>query len=98
MEHTWDGDLEEYNNPLPRWWLWLFYITDGLRAGLPAALSRPGQLGKGMLGWSSGPASTSARSNAAEACTRRSLQRFAAMPVPELAPTPRPCGPGTTCS
>ena len=19
--HTWDGDLKEYNNPLPRWWL-----------------------------------------------------------------------------
>jgi len=25
--HTWDGDLGEYNNPLPRWWLWLFWIT-----------------------------------------------------------------------
>ena len=25
--HTWDDDLEEFNNPLPRWWLWLFYIT-----------------------------------------------------------------------
>lgn len=25
--HTWDGDLQEYNNPLPRWWLWLFFIT-----------------------------------------------------------------------
>jgi len=25
--HTWDGDLAEYNNPLPRWWLWLFYIS-----------------------------------------------------------------------
>ena len=25
--HTWDEDLGEYNNPLPRWWLWLFYIT-----------------------------------------------------------------------
>jgi cytochrome c oxidase cbb3-type subunit III len=25
--HTWDGDLGEYNNPLPRWWIWLFYIT-----------------------------------------------------------------------
>lgn len=25
--HTWDGDLAELNNPLPRWWLWLFYIT-----------------------------------------------------------------------
>lgn len=25
--HVWDHDLREYNNPLPRWWLWLFYIT-----------------------------------------------------------------------
>lgn len=25
--HTWDDNLQEYNNPLPRWWLWLFYIT-----------------------------------------------------------------------
>jgi len=25
--HTWDDDLQEYNNPLPRWWLGLFYIT-----------------------------------------------------------------------
>jgi cytochrome c oxidase cbb3-type subunit 3 len=25
--HTWDGNLTEYNNPLPRWWLWLFIIT-----------------------------------------------------------------------
>jgi cytochrome c oxidase cbb3-type subunit 3 len=25
--HSWDGDLQEYNNPLPRWWLWLFYLT-----------------------------------------------------------------------
>jgi cytochrome c oxidase cbb3-type subunit 3 len=25
--HTWDEDLGEYNNPLPRWWMWLFWIT-----------------------------------------------------------------------
>jgi cytochrome c oxidase cbb3-type subunit 3 len=25
--HVWDGDLEEYNNPLPRWWLGLFILT-----------------------------------------------------------------------
>ena len=24
--HEWDG-LRELNTPLPRWWLWLFYIT-----------------------------------------------------------------------
>jgi len=25
--HVWDEDLTELNNPLPRWWLQLFYIT-----------------------------------------------------------------------
>jgi cytochrome c oxidase cbb3-type subunit 3 len=25
--HKWDGDLEEFNNPLPRWWVWVFYAT-----------------------------------------------------------------------
>ena len=25
--HSWDGDLTEYNKPLPRWWLNLFYAT-----------------------------------------------------------------------
>ncbi|MBC7156048.1 MAG: cytochrome-c oxidase, cbb3-type subunit III [Rhodobacteraceae bacterium] len=24
--HVWDG-IEEFNNPLPRWWLWVFYLT-----------------------------------------------------------------------
>jgi cytochrome c oxidase cbb3-type subunit 3 len=25
--HAWDGDLQEFNNPLPAWWLWTFYAT-----------------------------------------------------------------------
>ena len=25
--HAWDENLEEYNNPLPAWWSYLFYIT-----------------------------------------------------------------------
>jgi len=25
--HAWDEDLVELNNPLPRWWIWLFYVT-----------------------------------------------------------------------
>ena len=50
MSHTWDGDLREMNNPLPRWWLWLFYSTI-VFALLYLALY-PG-LGKapGLLNW-----------------------------------------------
>ena len=49
--HKWDGDLEEYNNPLPRWWLWLFYLT--ILFGFAYLALYPG-LGnyKGTLGWS----------------------------------------------
>lgn len=25
--HVWDVDLKEMNNPLPRWWMWLFVMT-----------------------------------------------------------------------
>jgi cytochrome c oxidase cbb3-type subunit 3 len=25
--HVWDENLEEYSNPLPSWWRWMFYIT-----------------------------------------------------------------------
>jgi cytochrome c oxidase cbb3-type subunit 3 len=25
--HVWDETLEEYSNPLPNWWRWLFYLT-----------------------------------------------------------------------
>jgi len=25
--HAWDGDIQEFNNPLPNWWVWGFYAT-----------------------------------------------------------------------
>jgi cytochrome c oxidase cbb3-type subunit 3 len=50
--HVWDGDLREMNNPLPRWWVWLFVITI-VFAGVYLTLY-PG-LGNspGKLGWTS---------------------------------------------
>ncbi len=50
MGHVWDETLEEYNNPMPKWWTWLFVITV-VFAFVYLALY-PG-LGKfpGMLGW-----------------------------------------------
>ncbi|MEE4160964.1 MAG: cytochrome-c oxidase, cbb3-type subunit III [Woeseiaceae bacterium] len=50
--HVWDGDLEEWNNPLPRWWLYLFFIT--IFWGLGYLVAFPGLGGfKGLIGWSS---------------------------------------------
>ncbi|MDP2964274.1 MAG: cytochrome-c oxidase, cbb3-type subunit III [Sulfurimicrobium sp.] len=50
--HVWDGDLAEWNNPLPAWWSWLFYIT--VVFSLVYLVLYPG-LGsfKGIWGWSS---------------------------------------------
>ena len=46
--HVWDGDLQEMNNPLPRWWVGLFLITIffsfGYLALYPGLGSHPGQL------------------------------------------------------
>ena len=52
MDHRWDGDLVELNNPLPRWWLNMFYIT--LYFSIGYLILYPG-LGtfKGLLGWTS---------------------------------------------
>ena len=27
IHHVWDGDLQERNNPMPRWWLILFFLS-----------------------------------------------------------------------
>jgi cytochrome c oxidase cbb3-type subunit 3 len=47
--HVWDGDLREMNNPLPRWWVWLFIITivfGGVYLALyPGLGNSPGKLG-----------------------------------------------------
>lgn len=47
--HVWDEDLRERNNPMPRWWLILFFLTIGF--ALLYFLLYPG-LGHGVLGWS----------------------------------------------
>ena len=50
MGHVWDEDLEELNNPLPLWWMVMFYIT--IVFGIVYLVLYPG-LGnvKGLFGW-----------------------------------------------
>jgi cytochrome c oxidase cbb3-type subunit III len=50
--HVWDEGLTELNNPMPRWWMWLFYIT--IVFAIVYLILYPG-LGSyaGKLGWKS---------------------------------------------
>jgi cytochrome c oxidase cbb3-type subunit 3 len=50
--HVWDGDLREMNNPLPRWWVWLFVITVIFALVYLALYPGLGTYG-GRLAWSS---------------------------------------------
>lgn len=52
--HSWDG-IEEYDNPMPRWWLWTFYIT--IIWGIGYTIAYPAWPGiqsatSGLLGYS----------------------------------------------
>ncbi len=49
--HIWDENLTELNNPLPRWWLWLFIITVVFALGYLALYPGLGRF-EGTLGWS----------------------------------------------
>jgi len=51
MGHVWDENLEELNNPLPRWWLIMFYITLVFGAGYLVLYPGLGSF-KGVLNWS----------------------------------------------
>ncbi len=53
--HSWDG-IEEFDNPMPRWWLWVFYAT--IIWGVGYTIAYPAWPGlqnatSGLLGWSS---------------------------------------------
>ena len=49
--HAWDG-LEEYNNPLPKWWMYLFWITVVFALAYVFLYPALGN-NKGLLDWSS---------------------------------------------
>jgi cytochrome c oxidase cbb3-type subunit III len=84
--HVWDEDLVELNNPLPRWWLWLFIIT--VVFGLVYLVLYPG-LGtyQGTLKWSSS-AEHAEQSKANAALIEQALAPFSARSASELSADP----------
>ena len=48
IDHTWDGDLKEMNNPMPGWWLSLFYLI--IAFAIAYLFLYPGVY-KGSKGW-----------------------------------------------
>jgi cytochrome c oxidase cbb3-type subunit III len=49
--HVWDEDLRELNNPLPRWWMWLFILTVVFALIYLAIFPGLGSF-KGLINWS----------------------------------------------
>ena len=90
--HTWDVDLTELNNPLPRWWMWLFVITVlfsfvylWLYPGLGSAT--------GSLGWTSMNQHSDEGSRAAKAAAPL-YAGFAALTPEQLAADSQAMGVG----
>jgi cytochrome c oxidase cbb3-type subunit 3 len=84
--HVWDEDITEYNNPMPAWWMWLFWLT--ILFGFAYLALYPG-LGsfKGTLGWTQ--VGQLAEENAAAQKAYGPLyEKFAALDVVALSKSP----------
>ena len=51
-DHIWDETLQEYNHPLPRWWMYLFWLTLFFAIGYYFLYPGLGNL-PGEIGWTS---------------------------------------------
>lgn len=81
--HVWDGDLAEYNNPLPKWWNNLFWITLVFSAVYLVLYPGMGTF-KGVLNWTQTGQYDKERAEA-EAKVKPLYDKYAAMPLPAVA-------------
>ena len=81
--HKWDGDIEEWNNPAPKWWLYLYFITIVWAVGYMIAYPGLGSF-KGALGWSQ-QGQYEEEMEAAASRYEPIYEKFAAMEFDELA-------------
>lgn len=85
--HVWDGDLREMNNPLPRWWAWLFVITIVFSFVYLALYPGLGSYA-GKLGWSS-TGQHQIEMDKGDAEVAPLYARFSAMKTEDLAKDPQ---------
>jgi len=84
--HSYDG-IDEYDNPLPAWWFYMFVITIVFALGYLIAFPGLGSF-KGALNWSS--AGQLQKDNAkADAQYGPLFAKYASMPIPEVAKDPQ---------
>jgi cytochrome c oxidase cbb3-type subunit III len=81
--HIWDEDLRELNNPLPRWWMWLYIITVVFAFAYLALYPGLGSF-DGSLKWSSSGQYDNEQTKAATTMAPL-YARFASMKETELA-------------
>jgi cytochrome c oxidase cbb3-type subunit III len=85
--HVWDKDLREYNNPLPKWWLWVFYLTIAFSVLYLALYPGLGNMA-GLKGWTQARQYEEEKA-AVEARAAAWYAPFAAMTVAQLAEDPK---------
>ncbi len=81
--HVWDGDIREYNKPLPKWWINLFWLTIIFSIAYLAWYPGLGSF-KGYGDWTSN-AEHDAQREANEAKLKPLFAKFAETPLPQLA-------------
>jgi cytochrome c oxidase cbb3-type subunit 3 len=81
--HVWDEDLRELNNPLPRWWMWLFIITVAFAAAYLAVYPGLGTFA-GTFKWTS-TGQWEAEQERARTAMAPIYAKYTAMPAAELA-------------
>ncbi len=84
--HVWDGNITEYNKPLPRWWINLFYLTIIFTIGYFVLYPGFGSV-EGKLNWSS-KAQHDAEKAAADKAFAERYAQFATQPVEAIAASP----------
>lgn len=95
--HSWDG-IEEFNNPLPRWWVWVFYLT--IIWGIGYTIAYPAWPGiqsstAGLLGWST-RANVAADIAAVDEANAPINERLASVELTEITADPELSGYATS--